>query len=224
MKLCKSALAAVVATISFGMATAWAEEPDLDEIVRNPVIGNYKGYAEFKMGHYETARVIWEALARRGNGEANFNLGGLYEDGRGVPENMKTALEHYERAPEAGNGKAQYRLGLLYSTGGKVARDEVKADKWLRAAAAEGDKDAQARLALLGSAPKTQRDNDFLDAEALHASGKYPEAAAIFKQLADQGDTRSRLAWMAEAGQGTAGAIPKIVGKRLMLRRPIGRA
>ncbi|MDQ3195732.1 MAG: sel1 repeat family protein, partial [Pseudomonadota bacterium] len=68
------------------MTIAWAEEPDLDEIVRNPVIGNYKGYAEFKMGHYETARVIWEALAKRGNGEANFNLGTLYEDGLGVPQ------------------------------------------------------------------------------------------------------------------------------------------
>ncbi|MGI9047333.1 MAG: tetratricopeptide repeat protein, partial [Burkholderiales bacterium] len=109
------------------MTIAWAEEPDLDEIVRNPVIGNYKGYAEFKMGHYETARVIWEALAKRGNGEANFNLGTLYEDGLGVPQSIETALAHYERGAEAGSGKAQYRLGLLYSVGAKIPKDEAKA-------------------------------------------------------------------------------------------------
>lgn len=183
---------------------AWAEEPDLDEIVRNPVIGNYKGYAEFKMGNYETARVIWEALAKRGNGEANFNLGVVHEDGLSVPANMETALAHYERAAEAGNSKAQYRLGLLYAAGVKVAKDEAKADKWLNAAAASGDSDAKARLALLGSTTKTQRDQDFLDADSLHASGKYEEAAAIWKRLAHEGDTRSRsrLAWMHEAGQG----------------------
>jgi uncharacterized protein len=196
----------VVAMVSISLlaSVAWAEEPDLVEIVRNPVIGNYKGYAEFKMGHYDAARAIWEALAQRGNAEANFNLGILHEDGLGVPQSIQAAVAHYERAAVAGSSKAQYRLGLLYSVGAKIPKDEAKADRWLAAAAAQGDKDATALLALRGGAARTQRDQDFLRAETLHASGQYQEAAAIWKRLAQEGDTRSRsrLAWMLEAGQG----------------------
>lgn len=181
-----------------------AEELDLNEIVRNPVIGNYKGYAEFKMGHYDNARVIWEALENKGNAQASFNLGILYEDGLGVAQNNQQAIAHYEKAAQAGSGKAQYRLGLLYSAGIKTAKDDTRANKWLTAAAAQGDKDAAALLEQSNSRVASQRDKDFFKAENLHAAGQYQQAASIWQQLAETHDTRSRtrLAWMYEAGQG----------------------
>ena len=183
-------------------ASAWSQEPDLVEIVRNPAIGNYKGYAEFKMGHYATAATIWQALAERGNAEANFNLGILDEDGLGTPADMKAAIAHYEKSAQAGSSKAQYRLALLYTAGIKVQKDTLKAEKWLKAAAANGDSEAQAMLTK--AAMTTPRDQDFERADLLHASGKYEEAATIWQRLAQQGDarSRSRLAWMMEAGQG----------------------
>lgn len=209
----------VVALVSISLQAlvAWAEEPDLVEIVRNPVIGNFKGYAEFKMGHYDAARAIWEALAQRGNAEANFNLGILHEDGLGVTQSILAAVAHYERAAVAGSSKAQYRLGLLYTVGMKIPKDEAKADRWLAAAAAQGDKEAATLLSLRGGAARTQREQDFFRAETLHASGQYHEAAAIWKRLAQEGDTRSRsrLAWMLEAGLG----IPRNLGKAAKLFR-----
>jgi uncharacterized protein len=199
-------LAAGFISIAVQAVPAFADEPDLVEIVRNPVIGNYKGYAEFKMAHYDNARVIWEALSERGNAEANFNLGILHEDGLGVPASIQTAISYYEKAAVAGSSKAQYRLGLLYSVGATVPKDETKAGKWLTAAAAQGDKDAAALLARRrGTAnTETERDQDFHQAETLHVSGKYQEAVAIWQRLAQHGDTRarSRLAWALEAGQG----------------------
>ncbi len=181
-----------------------AEEPNLDEIVRNPVIGNYKGYAEFKMANYATARMIWEALAERGNAEANFNLGILYEDGLGVPKDMARALQYFERSAESGNQRAQYRLGLLYSAGGTVPLDPARSRKWLGAAAAQGDADAAKLLAMRERAGADPRDDAYYRAEVLHVLGRNQEAAAIWKDLADAGDTRSRtrLAWLYEAGQG----------------------
>ncbi len=181
-----------------------AEEPNLDEIVRNPVIGNYKGYAEFKMANYATARMIWEALAERGNAEANFNLGILYEDGLGVPKDMARALQYFERSAESGNQRAQYRLGLLYSAGGTVPLDPARSRKWLGAAAAQGDTDAAKLLAMRERAGADSRDDAYYRAEVLHVLGRNQEAAAIWKDLADAGDTRSRtrLAWLYEAGQG----------------------
>jgi TPR repeat protein len=186
------------------------EEIDLQEIVRNPVVGNYKGYAEFKMGHYDNAHTIWEALENKGNAQASFNLGILYEDGLGVLQDNQQAIVHYEKAAQAGSSKAQYRLGLLYSAGLKIPKDDIKADKWLAAAAAQGDDDAalllaQRQLTQRKDSPTiSKRDKEFFDAENRHAAGQYKEAAVIWQQLAKAGDTRSRtrLAWMYEAGQG----------------------
>lgn len=195
-------------------STADAEELDLYDIVRNPVIGNYKGYAEFKMGHYDNAHAIWEALENRGNAQASFNLGILYEDGLGVTQSNQQAIEHYEKAATAGSGKAQYRLGLLYSGGIKTPRDDAKADKWLSAAAAQGDEDAVALLEQRNSTVKSQRDKNFYRAESLHVAGQYKKAAAIWQRLNNTGDTRSRtrLAWMYEAGQG----MPRDLDKAAM--------
>ena len=198
-----SAAARIALALALALpASAWSQEPDLVEIVRNPAIGNYKGYAEFKMGHYATAATIWQALAERGNAEANFNLGILDEDGLGTPADMKAAIAHYEKSAQAGSSKAQYRLALLYTAGIKVQKDTLKAEKWLKAAAANGDSEAQAMLTK--AAMTTPRDQDFERADLLHASGKYEEAATIWQRLAQQGDarSRSRLAWMMEAGQG----------------------
>jgi len=192
------------------IASVWAsgasaQAPDLVEIVRNPIIGNFKGYAEFKMGQYDNARAIWEALAERGNAEAHFNLGILDEDGLGGAKHLQSALEHYEKSAIAGSGKAQYRLGLLYSNAATVPRDEVKAARWLAAAAAQGDQDAVTLLAQLDGASSTPAQQDFLKAQALRAGGQNQQAVAIWRRLAQEGDTRSRtrLAWMLEAGVGT---------------------
>lgn len=175
---------------------------DLAEIVRNPVIGNYKGYAEFKMANYANARTIWEALAARGNPEAHFNLGILEEDGLGGPADMERARAHYESAAIGGSSKAQYRLGLLYTTGGKLARDEAKAARWLAAAAAQGDRDAAALLDKAAGGSPNER--DFLEADTLRAAGRNAQAVAIWRRLAEGGHTRARtrLAWMLEAGTG----------------------
>jgi TPR repeat protein len=199
----------ITLTLSMALAMpAWSQEIDLAEIVRNPVIGNYKGYAEFKMGHYDAAATIWQALAERGNAEANFNLGILDEDGLGTRADMAAALAHYEKSAQAGSSKAQYRLALLYTAGVKVAKDPLKAEKWLTAAAQSGDSEAQAMLASQKASAQaiSARDGDFQRAALLHASGQYGDAAAIWQRLAQQGDARSqrRLAWMMEAGQGMA--------------------
>jgi TPR repeat protein len=182
----------------------YADEIDLNEILRNSSMGNYKGYAEFKMGHYDNARKIWQALGQRGNAEANFNLGILYEDGLGVSQNLAQALLYYETAAINGSFKAQYRLGLLYFVGKTVPQDNIKAKRWLTQAAAGGDRDSIEMLEILSGASSSQRDKEFLRAETAHASSDYIQAANIWQRLADDNDTisRTRLAWLYEKGQG----------------------
>ncbi|HEY5761603.1 MAG TPA: tetratricopeptide repeat protein [Rhodocyclaceae bacterium] len=178
----------------------WAADGSEDWL-RNPSISNYKAYAEFKMANYAEAKAIWQVLAERDNSEALFNLAILAEDGLGEAQDMSRALSLYQRSALAGGSKAQYRLGLLYSAGGPVPRDLGQARRFLSMAADGGDDDARRRLDALGEAgPAT----GFARAETLSGQGRHAEAAAIYRELAGQGDAkaRTRLAWLHEAGRG----------------------
>lgn len=170
--------------------------------LRNPAMGNYKAYAEFKMARYAEARHIWEVLAGLGNADALFNLGVLAEDGLGEPADLGKAEALYLAAANAGGFKAQYRLGMLYSAGGAMPRDLARARHFFGLAAQGGDAEAAARLAAL-DAPERPA-SDFERAEQLASRGAHAEAAALYARLAGEGHVtaRTRLAWMHEAGRG----------------------
>lgn len=190
------------AIFCLGLGQAGAQESTAADWIKNPAMGNYKAYAEFKMANYDSARQIWETLAGLGNPDALFNLGILAEDGLGEARNMEKALALYEAAANAGGFKAQYRLGMLYSDGGTVARDDAKARHFLSLAAVNGDKEAAARLASLDQPDRPL--SDFEQAERLSSRGRHADAAVIFKRLAEAGNVtaQTRLAWMYEAGRG----------------------
>ncbi len=183
-------------------ASVFAQDSDRADWLRNPAMGNYKAYAEFKMARYAEARAVWETLAEVGNGDALFNLAILAEDGLGEPQDLRKAESLYQAAAHAGNFKAQYRLGMLYSDGTRWPADLDRARIYLNLAARHGDRDAQARLQTLGLPPDEMP--PLARAEWLASAGRHEEAARLYRPLADGGDRRAqtRLAWMYEAGRG----------------------
>ncbi|MEH6999486.1 MAG: tetratricopeptide repeat protein [Limnobacter sp.] len=187
-----------------------AQDSTAADWIKNPAMGNYKAYAEFKMANYEAARHIWEILAGLGNSDALFNLAILAEDGLGETQNMLKAESLYVAAANAGGFKAQYRLGMLYSGDNpNFPKDLEKARRYLNLAAAGGDKDAAARLASLDQPDRPA--TDYERAELLASSGKHAEAAEIYTRLSQLGDigARTRLAWMYEAGRGVERSLEK---------------
>ena len=109
-----------------------------------------KGYeAYFDNKDYTKAREIWEPLAEAGNAEAQFNLGVLYENGRGVARDYSKARKWWEKAAAAGDVKAQNNLGSLYENGLGVEQDYAKAREFYEKAATAGDAKAQYGLGLL---------------------------------------------------------------------------
>lgn len=181
---------------------AQGQDSTAEDWLRNPSMGNYKAYAEFKMAHYAEARHIWQTLAGVGNADALFNLAILAEDGLGEPRDIRRAEALYVTAANAGGFKAQYRLGMLYSTGGAIDKDTAKARQYLSLAAAHGDKDAIERLASLDQPQRPP--GAFEEAEILASMGRHAEAAVLYQLAADSGNlaARTRLAWMYEAGRG----------------------
>ena len=87
--------------------------------------------------------------AEQGNGNAQFNLGWMYENGRGVAKNEAEAVRWYRKAAEQGTAQAQCNLGGEYKNGRGVAKNDAEAARWFRKAAEQGDAQAQRTLALL---------------------------------------------------------------------------
>jgi TPR repeat protein len=186
-----------------GETEAAADDIDLVEIVRKPEIGNYRGYAEFKMAHYATARRIWEALDERNFGEAAFNLGLLYEDGLGVEKNIDRALSYYRRGAANGSAKAVFRVGIVYWLGTPdIPKNEIEGRRYLSLAAAGGDQEA-ARYLKEAASPGSATSDAVIGADRAMAEGRPADAIRLLTEAADAGVARAqtRLAWHYETGR-----------------------
>ena len=74
-----------------------------------------------------------------GDADAEFSLGVLHRDGKGVEKDLPRAHELFQRATAKGHASAQVALGVLYATGDGVLSDPVEALRWYRMAADQGD-------------------------------------------------------------------------------------
>ena len=70
-------------------------------------------------------------LAEQGDADAQFNLGQMYDDGQGVPQDAPRAALWYLRAAEQGHARAQHSLSVLYRLGRGVPKDDAEAVRWL---------------------------------------------------------------------------------------------
>ena len=91
----------------------------------------------------------WQRLAEKGSANAQFNLGAMYDNGDGVPENDAEAANWYHQAAGQGHVNAQFNLGVMYANGEGVAENAVEAASWYRKAADQGDYRAQYNLGVL---------------------------------------------------------------------------
>jgi len=92
--------------------------------------------AAYNQGDYGAALREWRPLAEQGDAGAQLNMGFMYSNGYGVPQDHKEAIKWYRRAAEQGNNRAQYNLGLMYDAGYGVPQDYVQAHMWYNIAGA----------------------------------------------------------------------------------------
>jgi TPR repeat protein len=111
--------------------------------------GFQKGLTAYRSGDYATALREWTPLAEQGLDRAQYNLGVMYANGRGVPQDDKTAVKWYRLAAEQGYAAAQYKLGFMYANGRGVSQDYKTAAKWYTLAAEQGDAYAQFNLGVM---------------------------------------------------------------------------
>ena len=68
--------------------------------------------------------------AEQGQWQAQSNLGEMYENGRGVPQDYVQAVAWYRKAAEQGYVRPQHSLASMYANGEGVPQDYVAAHKW----------------------------------------------------------------------------------------------
>src|SRR5690242_9355435 len=66
--------------------------------------------AAYQRGDYATALRLWHLLAERGDADAQFHLGVVYESGQGVLRSDAEAIKWYRKAAEQGDAVAQFNL------------------------------------------------------------------------------------------------------------------
>lgn len=110
------------------------------------------GMAAYQEKEYTKAAELWQPLAEKGDAAAQYYLGTLFAEGRGVEQNDATAFAWFERAASQGNAVAQYNVGASYAAGTGIAKSYADAAKWFRRAADQGIVFAQVNLGLLYAA------------------------------------------------------------------------
>jgi uncharacterized protein len=130
-------------------------------------------------------------MAERGYAGAQYNVGVVYANGQGVPQDYVEAAKWCRLAADQGLAVAQYTLGWMYANGQGVKQDYVEAAKWYRLAADQAYAAAQYRLAIgYANGQGVRRD--------------YVEAAKWNRLAADRGYEAAQyaLGWMYVNGLG----------------------
>ena len=159
--------------------------------------GLAEGLAASREGDYETAFHELEPEAKRGNAEAQYHLGVMYDAGQGVPQNAGNAFRWYLNAAELGHKQAQYNVAVMYNEGRGTALNPALALQWFRKAAQQGLADAQFSLGVM------------------YASGSavpqdYTQAAQWYRKAAQQGDADAQYNLALLYGTGK-GMVPDLV-------------
>jgi TPR repeat protein len=150
-----------------------------------------EGVDAYNRGDFVTAMANFKPLAVQGDPRAQFNVGLMYEDGRGVLQSFKDALLWYRVAAQQGNPRAQNNIGFMYCYGRGVQRDFREAMSWYRLSAEQEYPRAQFNIGLMYE-------------EGMGVEKDYVEARKWYRLAAGHEDPGAlfRLAFMTEQGLG----------------------
>jgi len=173
----KHALAAILLMLSFASPVAAGPGED--------------AAAAYARGDYATALRLLRPLAEQGDAQAQYNLGVLYDNGRGVPQDNAEAMKWYRKAADQGDARSQNNLASMYATGQGVPKNYAEAMKWFRRAADQGNARAQHSLGFMyATGQGVPQDN--------------AQAVGWYRKAADQGYAHAQfnLGFMYKEGLG----------------------
>ena len=130
--------------------------------------------------------------AEQGHAEAQFHLGRMHDDGRGVAQDDGEAVRWYRLAADQGVALAQFFLGRMYAGGRGISQDDVEAARWIQLAAEQGAALAQLGLGLMYSYGRAvpQDDTEAVRWVRMAAESDYAHARFVFRPSYAVGEGR----------------------------------
>ncbi len=92
-------------------------------------------YTVYDRANYQTSLKVWLDAASKGDHDAEYYVGKIYEGGLGTAPDFAEAAKWYEKAAAAGHSASQFVLATMYEKGAGVAADKQKALSLYRKAA-----------------------------------------------------------------------------------------
>ena len=135
----------------------------------------------YRNGGFIEALNGFYVLAKNGDAQAQYNVGQMYAQGKGVQQDTRKAMEWYEKAAKQGYAPAQYNLAEIYHNLGAVEDHAYeKAKYWYEKAANQGVMQAHNNLAALYMEGKGVRQD-------VHKAFEH------FRKAAEMGDANAQL-------------------------------
>ncbi len=129
---------------------------------------------------YATAAKELRPLAEKGDAEAQYRIGRMYEFGAGYPKDMAQAIAWLTKSGNQGHPDAQQELGVIYAVGDGVPKDDKLAATWFDRAADLGNATAQYNLGLMyAKGTGVERD--------------VAQAIALWRKAAQQGEPNAQF-------------------------------
>jgi uncharacterized protein len=163
----------------------------------------------YDRGDFGIARNLYSELAVQGDRTAQFKLGEIYDEGKGVAKDGREAVRWYVVASGQGDAKAAFNLGRLYHGGRGVPQNFAQARQWYLIATKRGVIKAATNLG-------------FMNASGEGGRADHRQAIRWFVFAAQRGDNLAKcnLGTMYLNGQG----VPRdLVRPRTAIRRQSGK-
>ena len=136
---------ALAGMVALGAACAETPEPETPDASIRGQYAKWRDQVLEWIDHNQALRT----RANAGDTDAQYNLGFMYANGEGVPQDDAEARVWYRRAGKQGHAEAQRNLGEMWANGRGVPEDFGEAAAWYRRAAEQGDADSQFNLGVM---------------------------------------------------------------------------
>ncbi len=165
----------------------------------------YRLIAENK---YDEALPILRERVDSNDAQAQGQLGMLYYEGKGVPEDHGKAAEWMQRSAEGGNADSQYMLAWFHYKGIGVPQDYAKTFEWAEKSWNQGNANAATLLARLhrlghGTPQNYSKAMEYLNVADRAGSISAPAQIAYMYKTGQgvQRDYRQAIDWYSKAGE-----------------------
>jgi TPR repeat protein len=155
------------------------------------------GLTAFRAGDFKMAHGLWQVEANMGDPNSQFNLGYLYESGKGVEVDYEAAFTWYNEAAKNECRMAQYNLANLYMAGRGVAVNHDKAIELLAKCVRPGGTCREQ----IGTMLEYVEQKLTWYSDQGYAAAQYE----LGSMALDRGDFTSATAWVQKAAQGGHG-------------------